>query len=152
MDVPIRFLQGTAMDTHELRRTILGWNTEEIELDSERDTAHFIAQTRDGAVVGCGSVGRSVFPGETPYYSTLDAMRFWGVAVVSPLRGRGIGHQLMNHISDYALREKQLLIWANARESAVPFYVNRGFEIIGDRFTDSLSGLTDFRVGKLLSP
>lgn len=146
MAVPIEFFHGSVSETFELRRTVLGWNTDTIQLDQARGTTHVLAKTPSGAVVGCASLGISDFPDDSSRFDDFKTMRFWGVAVLAPFRGQGIGNLLINRVTELALTTNTNLIWANARESAVSFYTERGFIIVGEGFTDSLSGLKDYRV------
>lgn len=143
----ILFRETDFSETEDLRTRVLGWRNSTIELDTVSGTAHFVAESQVGAVIGCASVGPSEFPEPQNELHLGDAMRFWGVAVLPPFRGKGIGDELMNLVQLHARTRGAQFLWANARESAVSFYLRRNFTVIGEKFTDSLSGLTDFRVG-----
>lgn len=77
-------------------------------------------------------------------------MRFWGVAVLAPFQGRGLGSSILAELMAHGERLEADIVWANARESALPFYLARGFQLVGDKFTDTLSGLSDSRILKRL--
>jgi N-acetylglutamate synthase-like GNAT family acetyltransferase len=143
MDVGfLMILRGTLADTVALRARVLGWAQPTIASDENRLARHIIAEVR-GAVVGCGSAGPSPL-GQEP------AMRLWGVAVTPEHQGAGLGSQILTELLEHATRLGAPLVWANARKSALPFYLARGFQTVGEPFTDPLSGLTDFRIVRRL--
>ncbi len=78
------------------------------------------------------------------YQSTLtvdgseeSAVQLRGMAVAPSVQRRGIG----GHLLTITLGRLPLLyptarwVWCNARQSAIPFYQNQGFEIFGDPFS-----------------
>ena len=145
----ITVVEGTLADTRKLRTSVLGWQQPTVQVDRNRRSRHFVALTESGVVVGCGSCGPSDIP--DPIFSHESAMRFWGVAILAPFQGRGLGTAILSELLTHGGRLKADIAWANARESALPFYLARGFREVGDRFTDALSGLTDSRILKRLS-
>ena len=144
----ITFIEGTLADTKVLRTSVLGWQQQTVPPDRHRRSRHIIAVTKSGVIVGCGSSGPSEFPDASVEYES--AMRFWGVAVLDPFQGRGLGSRILSEVLAHGSRLDADLAWANARESAVPFYLARGFQLVGEAFTDQLSGLTDSRIFKRL--
>ncbi|TFD91217.1 GNAT family N-acetyltransferase [Cryobacterium serini] len=130
--------------TKALRSTVLAWQQLEIAPDRDRRARHFVARTDDGVTVGCASCGPAPFPDVA--FDEHSSMRFWGVAVLAPYRGRGIGQALMRAVLARGSELAVDLVWANARKSALSFYTDLRFETVGDPFTDALSGLDDRRV------
>lgn len=134
----------SAEQTYRLRQTVLGWRIPGLPLDGNRHSRHFIIHVSDDLVVGCASCGPSECP--EPSLKNHGAFRFWGAAVLHPFQGRGHGTRLLAEVIREAKEQEAGLLWANARESAVPFYLQKGFRVVGGQFVDILSGLTDRRV------
>jgi GNAT superfamily N-acetyltransferase len=55
--------------------------------------------------------------------------------------GRGYGTALLEAGRRRAEKLDVGVLWARARSSALSFYVERGFEAVGDDFIDDTSGL-----------
>lgn len=144
----ITLVEGALVDTRQLRTSVLGWQKLTVPPDSHRRAKHVLALTTSGVVVACGSCGPSTFP--DPSFGDEAAMRFWGVAVLAPFQGHGLGSRILSELMAHGERLEADIAWANARESALPFYLARGFEVVGDPFTDTLSGLSDSRILKRL--
>lgn len=140
----VRIGRGRLLDTTALRIGVLGWSDSQITVDGSGDACHIIASV-GGRVVGCGSAATSSLPG-----STGQATRVYGVAVDPDFQGRGLGGRILEQLLARAARTGSPAVWANARESALPFYLDRGFQASGDPFTDPLSGLTDYRIVRQL--
>ena len=140
----VRIVEGLASDTAGLRQHVLGWSSTSISIDDHRQVMHLIAKIEPAVTVGCGSCAPSPFPTEEAPPGC--GMRFWGVAVLSPFQGRGVGKDILLRIIQRAAKVDADYVWANARESAVSFYLDLGFKSIGEPFIDALSGLTDVRV------
>lgn len=88
--------------------------------------------------LGCyyenGLVGVATFLEQNNLSFTGDQIQLRGMAVLPNYRKRGLGQRLL-HEGIFRLREKNKeLLWFNAREVAVPFYTNLGFETYGDPF------------------
>lgn len=69
--------------------------------------------------------------------TTDDADQFWqlkGMAVDPQVQGQGYGRRLLRACVDYISRRSGLILWCNARTSAVEFYLKGGFEVCGDEF------------------
>lgn len=63
-----------------------------------------------------------------------------GMATTEKYRGKGIGNQLLNFAIVYLKGQKANYLWCNARETALRFYQNVGFEVISDRFVIPVTG------------
>ena len=140
-DVTIR--AGTVDEVVPLRLEVLGWASPTIAEDTAPSTVHLVAEVA-GSVVGCASTGPAPFP--LPDYHDGPAMRFWAVAVADGQQGRGVGLKLMEQVRAQSRGLGAEVVWANARESAIAFYLKQGFEEVGERFHDALNGQTDGRV------
>ncbi|CAN5422733.1 GNAT family N-acetyltransferase [soil metagenome] len=57
-----------------------------------------------------------------------------GMATIEKYRGKGMGNQLLNFAIVYLKGQKVNYLWCNAREKALKFYQNLGFEVISGKF------------------
>lgn len=134
-----------------LRTQLLGWNPSEIDLDRAPGSLHLaVCVDEPGTPIVAGA---SCGPAPCPQaqWAALPAWRFWAVAVLEPFQGRGIGAALLEAIVTAAGDGGARLLWANARQSALPYYAARGFTVCAPPFTDPRSGLVDQRVVRPLS-
>lgn len=85
-------------------------------------------------LVGCATVFPEAWPGppEEP-----QAWRLRGMAVVETRQGTGAGRQVLEAAVAAAWEAGAPLLWANARSSALGFYLRAGWEAIGDEFLTS---------------
>jgi GNAT superfamily N-acetyltransferase len=137
---------------YDLRRRILRGNDPDASVDFERDdepTARHYAGLLDGRVVASASF----FPAVAPIRPELVSYQLRFMAVDVSLQGRGYG-ALVLEAAERELRElgaEQL--WANARDSALGFYVAVGFTAIeGSENVSPISHLPHTVIAKLLSP
>ena len=88
---------------------------------------HFVAV--DGEeVVGCALLYPvPLMPGEA---------QLMQMAVSSSSRGTGLGRQLMEHVTGFALESGFASIVCHARDSAVGFYRRHGFRVYGEPFEE----------------
>ncbi len=97
--------------------------------DNYKHTVHFAAKLNN-EIVGCASIYKESHPD----FSLKQSWRIRGMAVYEVFQGRNIGTQLLETCINHAIKQKAHVIWCNARMSAVKFYKNSGFKIIGDEF------------------
>ena len=57
-----------------------------------------------------------------------------GMATLKEHQGKGLGTQLVNFAVVYLRGQKANYIWCNARQVAVSFYANVGFEMVSKEF------------------
>ena len=122
----------TAEETHGLRRAVSADGHTELvtmhhELDDAAGTWHLGAVDGGGRVVATSSLYAAdcpVRPGARPGV----VLRF--MAVDPPVQRCGIGSAVMTEIIRRLLDTETRLLWADARDSAVPFYERFGFEVI----------------------
>jgi len=57
-----------------------------------------------------------------------------GMATLKDFQGKGLGTQLVNFAIVYLRGQKANYIWCNARQVAVSFYANVGFEVVSKEF------------------
>jgi GNAT superfamily N-acetyltransferase len=60
--------------------------------------------------------------------------QFRKFAVLPSMQLKGVGRQLLQYITNFAIAQGGKRIWCNARLSAVAFYNKAGFTTTGDKF------------------
>jgi GNAT superfamily N-acetyltransferase len=83
----------------------------------------------------------SAFSAQSPLFANKHQTQFRGMAVLSEHQGKGFGFALLHHAETYFKTKKQGLIWFNAREAAVPFYLKANYLSIGEAFNIGDIGL-----------
>lgn len=84
-------------------------------------------------VLGCATF----FPQPLPAELSGNAGRAWrlrGMAVAAKRQGQGLGSSLLRFGLAEIAGRRGTLLWCNARTSAVGFYLNHGFTVVGDEF------------------
>lgn len=76
----------------------------------------------------------SIFKNKNSIFSAPIQFQIRGMAVLKECQGKNFGKQLLQQAEKHVRTQKGNLIWFNARENAVPFYQNSGYEIVGDAF------------------
>ncbi len=140
-----------AEQTHPLRRRVLRAGTASREVAWEGDllpgTRH-LGIVSAGAVVTVSTWIPQPFPGPPP----IPAVRLRGMATDPERRGEGLGRRLLAAGCAIAVDDGFDLVWANARTSALAFYVAAGFLVDGEEFTDATTGLPHHRIRRHLDP
>jgi predicted GNAT family N-acyltransferase len=65
-----------------------------------------------------------------------ETVKMRQVAISPQLQGQGLGAQLVRASEELAIRHNFRTISLHARETAVPFYLRLGYQIIGDKFEE----------------
>ena len=137
---------ATAADVRPLRREVLRIDmpdaTVDFEGDDESTTIHLAALDHHGSIVAVSSWM------QRPLAEDPDglAIQLRGMATKARFQGTGVGTELLSHGIRLALERQVDWVWANARDSALGFYLRNGFEIIGDGFIETVTGLAHHRV------
>ena len=123
----------TAAETYPLRHKILRQN-EPIEkcvypFDTADSTVHF-GLFEHNALFGI----ISVFETKKDVFTDQKQFQIRGMAVIENQQKKGYGAALVKHTMAYLQKEKEFLIWFNARIIALGFYEKLGFERIGTAF------------------
>lgn len=58
------------------------------------------------------------------------------VAVSESFQGKGVGKAMVDFSEDFARKNNFSIITMHARETAIPFYLKLGYEIVGDKFEE----------------
>jgi predicted GNAT family N-acyltransferase len=72
-------------------------------------------------------------------YEGAPAVQVRGMATAAELRGQGLGGLLLEAGCARAALVGPL-VWARARDTALPFYLRHGFSVVGDGFVDDVTG------------
>lgn len=130
----------TAADVRPLRLEVLRAGmvnrTVTFDGDDDPDTVHLAAFDDSGAMIGTSTWLRRT----CSYEPDLRGVQLRGMATRRDLQGRGIGSSLLiagfDHWCDLAD-----IVWANARDAALPFYTRHGFIVRGPGFIESVTEL-----------
>ena len=68
------------------------------------------------------------------------------MAVSAEHRGRGLGAAMIEAGLEDARARGAVLVWANARDSALDFYTANGFVVVGDGFRTTDTDLPHHRI------
>ena len=134
-----RVAPAAASQLHELRRRVLRENDPAKSVDEPRDaepsSVHF-AGLLDGRVV----VSASFYPTTAPLRPELVSYQLRYMAVDVDVQGLGYGARVLEE-AERALRDAGAeQLWANARDTALGFYLKTGWELIPD--SDHISAET----------
>jgi GNAT superfamily N-acetyltransferase len=101
----------------------------------------YVAARLGGRIVSVATV----FPEPCPWRGdAADADRHWrlrGMATLDGHKGRGVGALVLRAAIDRAVAGGAALMWFEAREDAVPFYLRHGFRPEGEPWTLPVTGL-----------
>ena len=110
--------------------------------DSHPHTRHLAVRDETGVVVAASTWSPSPFPDRPDE----PAIQLRGMAVGAEHRGNGLGAAMIAAGLDEARRRGAVLVWANARDSALDFYVANGFEVVGEGFRTTDTDLPHHRI------
>lgn len=104
--------------------------------DDDRRAGH-VAAVIGGEVVGVGSVAPEDLRRRPELTIEVPTGRLWrlrGMAVAATVRRRGVGGHVLGHLMTHARTHGADLVWANARDRALDFYLAHGWDIVSDGF------------------
>lgn len=142
--VTVRFV--SVDDVRPLRREVLrvGMPDATVEFDGDDEPATFhVAAVDDLASVVAVSSWMHRPLAEDPSASSLQLR---GMATRETFQGSGIGGRLLEFGFAHARTIAVRWVWANARDTALNFYVRHGFDVVGDGFIEPVTGLPHHRV------
>ena len=114
-----------------LRWTVLRGGSGAVEVGDPRDNdpaSIHLAIRIEGAVVACGSFFNSI----SPMNSAGACMQLRFLATSPNLQGRGLSTALLENAETRLLHRGIASIWANARDAALTFYLERGWVALPD--------------------
>jgi predicted GNAT family N-acyltransferase len=130
----IEVVELAAHDTHHLRRTVLrdhlpGANVTHAA-DEAPGTFHLGVRGEDGEPAAVATF--SIESG--PITDGRAAVRLRGMAVAADRRSEGLGRAVVAAALDRLRADGVEVCWANARSTALDFYLGLGFTAVGDEF------------------
>jgi thiamine transport system ATP-binding protein len=146
-DVPeLRVVDLPAAATHELRRRVLrngdAGATVVFDGDDDAGTVHLGIEDAGGALLGVSTW----LPRPGPVDPSPTDRQLRGMAVDDGRRGGGIGGVLLAAGVQRSFDDGAAAVWANARDTALPFYERHGFTVVGDGFVDPVTGLPHHQI------
>lgn len=114
--------------------------------DDDDETVHLAAFDADDRMIGTSTWLRRPCAFEPEH----RAVQLRGMATRGSLQGRGIGSALLR-AGFVQWMDDADLVWANARDAALPFYRRHGFETRGDGFIETVTELPHHVVIRHLS-
>lgn len=133
-------------DIYELRFAVLRSDTPSDNVhfaqDGDPETRHLAVRDDQGTVIAASTWSPAPFPDRPDE----PALQLRGMAVSADHRSRGLGAAMIAVGLDLARRRGAVLVWANARDSALEFYVANGFAVVGDGFRTTDTDLPHHRI------
>ena len=134
-----RIRPATTDEIRPLRLDVLrrGMTNQTVTFDGDDDptTIHLAAFDHDDRVMATSTWL------ERPTPSGRRAVQLRGMATSRTLQGTGLGGRLLDSGVAEARRRGFDLVWANARDAALPFYTRHGFSVVGDGFIETVTEL-----------
>jgi len=133
-------------ELYELRLEVLrrGTPSDNVHFQHDNDpaTRHLAVRDELGTVIAASTW----LPRSFPDRPDVPAVQLRGMAVSAAHRGLGLGAAMIVAGLDHAHRIGAQLVWANARDSALDFYVATGFAIVGEGFRTTDTDLPHHRI------
>lgn len=97
--------------------------------DNHETTLHLGIYLKDKLIGVCSFFQNSHnnIPQETQY-------QIRGMAIIKSFQGKGLGYKILNYGENLLKEKNTRTIWCNAREVALHFYKQNGYQILGDPF------------------
>jgi GNAT superfamily N-acetyltransferase len=126
--------------THDLRWRILRGSRPEATVvfpEDSRPEAFHLAVRHDDTILAVASFS----PEATAHRPGRNAVRLRGMAVDWAYQHHGLGRLLVTTVIDRLRSGGVDVLWCNARDSAIGFYLRLGFELVGEGFVLPESGI-----------
>jgi GNAT superfamily N-acetyltransferase len=149
-DAAYRVVELTADETHPVRLAVLRADTVSKVVDFAED--HWPGALHLGVLDASGQLVAvsSWIPRERATRAGVPAVQLRGMATVQALQGQGVGALLVEagcaRAADYGAH----LVWANARDAALGFYLRHGFEVDSDGFIEAVTELPHHVIVRML--
>ncbi|WP_162127182.1 GNAT family N-acetyltransferase [Flavobacterium phycosphaerae] len=123
----------TANDTFSVRHPVLR-NEKPIESchfeDDTLPTTHHYGIFDNKELLGVVSLYKK----QHSLFQDEIQVQLRGMAVLQEFQRKGLGERLVSHCEQQLKNETNVLLWFNARETAVSFYEKMGYKTIGTAF------------------
>jgi GNAT superfamily N-acetyltransferase len=145
-----RVVELTADETHPVRLAVLRADTVRKQVEFAEDqwpgALHLGVRDTAGELVAVSSW----IPRERATHPGVPAVQLRGMATMQSLQGQGVGAQLVEAGCARAAAGGAHLVWANARDAALGFYLRHGFEIDSDGFIEAVTELPHHVIVRML--
>ena len=138
-------------ETHPLRRAVLrnGTPSDEVVFDGDELESTFHLGLRvDGELVAISTWLERAYPDRPGN----PGFQIRGMATVDAHRGEGLGERLLAAGIERCRAAGATVVWARARDAALPFYLRHGFDTVGAGYVDLTTGLPHHDVIRVLLP
>jgi GNAT superfamily N-acetyltransferase len=145
----VEIVELTTPETHELRGLVLRDGTPSHDVSfvqDDLDGTFHLGSVVDGRVVATSTWAPEPWEG-APF---VPAIRLRGMAVEPTFQGSGVGARLLEAGLARCRASGVHIVWAAARDTALPFYERFGFAIVGDGFVDAATALSHHLVMRRL--
>jgi len=118
-------------ELHTLRRNVLRGGDPTVVVEDPRDSepsSLHLAVRVDGYVVTSGSF----YVATSPVNPTQSSMQLRYLATDPIFQSQGLGAALLREAETRLIRRGVDLLWANARDTALEFYLREGWETLPD--------------------
>ena len=138
--MPVELVDLRPEQTHPLRRSVLrdGTPSDDVVFDGDDlDSTFHLGADVDGALLAISTWLRRPYPdrpGDPGY-------QLRGMATVPAHRGEGLGAVLLEAGIGRCRAAGASVVWARARDAALPFYTRFGFVTVGLGYVDLTTGL-----------
>jgi GNAT superfamily N-acetyltransferase len=129
-------------DVEAIRTRVLGWPPGPVPGDEDPSATHLVRRNETGGVIAAVSFVGHRCP-ERPHEA---AVYLWGMAVLAEFQRRGVGTALLGELLAESRRSGATIVWADARATAVSFYLRAGAVVEGPPFADEVTQLPDRRI------
>jgi len=140
-DAAYRVVELTADETHPIRLAVLRADTVSKQVEFAEDqwpgALHLGVRDAAGELVAVSSW----IPRERATYPGVPAVQLRGMATLQRLQGQGVGALLVDAGCARAAADGARLVWANARDAALGFYLSHGFAVDSEGFIEAVTEL-----------
>ena len=140
-DTAYRVVEVSAVETHPVRLAVLRADTVSKVVDFTEDhwpgALHLGVRDAADALVAVSSW----IPRERATRAGVPAVQLRGMATLQSLQGHGVGGLLVEAGCARAAADGIRLVWANARDAALGFYLRHGFEVDSEGFIEPVTEL-----------
>ena len=133
--MPWKVRELAAEETHHLRRAVSADGRTDLpsmhhDLDDSPGAWHLGAVDQDGRILAISSFYFDAYP---PRPKAQPAVQLAFMAVDPAVQRQGMGTAVMSEAIRRLRASDAVLLWANARDSALPFYEKFGFRTVPKR-------------------
>jgi predicted N-acetyltransferase YhbS len=140
-DASYRVVELTADETHPIRLAVLRADTVSKQVEFAEDqwpgALHLGVRDATGELVAVSSW----IPRERATSPGVPAVQLRGMATLHRLQGQGVGALLVDAGCARAAANGAHLVWANARDGALGFYLRHGFVVDSEGFIEAVTEL-----------